>query len=64
MNTGFTGLEGGATSTLLDPVERIVLDHLVNSVGKTAGPLCKQIYIRSPASPNCSILYVVEQLML
>jgi len=41
MNTGFTGLEGGAISSLLGPAERIVLDHLVSSVGKTAGPLCK-----------------------
>lgn len=41
MNTGFTGLEDGAISTLLVPMERIVHDHLVNSVGKTVGPLCK-----------------------
>jgi hypothetical protein len=41
MNTGFTGLEGGALSSLLGPGERIVLAHLISSVGKTAGPLCK-----------------------
>jgi hypothetical protein len=40
MNIGFVGLEGGAISSLLGPGERIVLDHLVSSVGKTAGPLC------------------------
>ena len=39
-NIGFIGLEGGALSSLLGPGERIVLDHLVSSVGKTAGPLC------------------------
>jgi hypothetical protein len=41
MNTGFTSLEDGAISSLLGPGERIVLDHLVNSLRKTAGPLCK-----------------------
>jgi len=41
MNTGFTGLEGGAISSLLGPGERVVLDRLISSARKTAGPLCK-----------------------